>query len=174
MTHWLDDEINRQRQNIGNDIIVSTEGLRNNISENKDTITAFMERLIFLFSKLKTVINEEFELSFEKSSPNKVFEYERIRFDAINTTQPTVFLRRADIILCDNPGDVRFELYRAKRQNPTDPWKYHDEQIITCQMDRFSEEVTYELIDWFAWKTYFPRGIRNKPGDTPTIPPLKS
>ena len=65
-----------------------------------------------------------------------------------------------DFIICDKPGEVVFECYRAKKDKEENPWKFHDEQRIICNMDKLNEENIYDLIDWFAWKNYFPRGIR--------------
>ncbi|MCF8371199.1 MAG: hypothetical protein K9H64_06240 [Bacteroidales bacterium] len=160
MAHWLDNEINKQNSRIGKDISISKEGLELNVRENKEIINSFMEQLGFLFDKLKTVMEDDFKFFREAVSQHGVIDCERTRFDAVNVSQPTVFMRRADIILCDKPGEVVFELYRAKREKESDPWKFHDEQIIPCQMEKLTEEVAYELIDWFAWKNYFPRGIR--------------
>ncbi len=160
MTHWLDDKINEQNSTIGKDISISKDGLQSNVDANQEKIAFFMDQISFLFDKLKTVMDNDFNFSFVKESPNNVIDCERTRLDAINATQPTAFLRRVDMILCDAPGELVLEFYRAKRENDSDPWKFHDEQHVPCQMSELTEEIIYEIIDWFAWKNYFPRGIR--------------
>lgn len=160
MAHWLDNEINKRTKEIGNKTEISKEGLIANVNENKDAIVDFMQQLGFLFDKLSSVLGDEILFHRETLSPHGIIDCEKSRFEAVNISQPTVFMRRVDIILCDQPGGVQFELYRAKRNKEEDPWKFHDEQIIPCQMDKLTDEVAYELIDWFAWKNYFPRGVR--------------
>ncbi len=159
-THWLDDKINEQNAAIGNTITIEKEGLQANVNDNREVFESFMEQLNFLFDKLSTVITEEIVFNREAISVHDVIGCERSRFDAVNKSQSTIFMRRIDFLICDKPGEVVFELYRAKRTTESEPWKFHDEQKIICKIDKLNESTTYDMIDWFAWKNFFPRTLR--------------
>jgi len=75
-------------------------------------------------------------------------------------TQRPVFLRRLQFILSDQKGKIRIMLFRGKHSHPEDPWKFHDEQEFHFDIEKLDEKLAYELIDWFAWKSYSPRSIR--------------
>jgi len=164
MEHWLDKKFEDLKKT---DISASDEEkiqkakrIKANFEKNRNEITAFILKLKELFGKLELVKEDGFEYYSEFKSIDDKPEYNMAQFSGENSTQHPTFLRRFCIYTSEEEGMMQVELYRGKRDDGDKPWKFHDEQIFPCEIAKLDEERAYELIDWFAWKIYTPRGLR--------------
>lgn len=157
MSHWLDEEIKKLKQN---ELNLDKEKVKENYDAYKDTINGFFEKLISLYGDLALVLKDDFQFSYRNLDVFEIADYEYVEFSAINMTQKPAFLRRLQFMLCDKKGTIKVMLFRGKHDHPDDPWKFHDEQEIHCDIEKLNDKMAYELIDWFAWKSYSPRSLR--------------
>jgi hypothetical protein len=164
MEHWLDkkfEDFQKTEKNISDEEKTQRENrIKSNFEKNKAAIDKFMVKLKELFNKLDFVKENGFEFYSEIKSMEGKPEFDQPQFSAENSTQHPTFLRRFCIAVSDTEDKVQVELYRGKRNSSDDPWKYHDEQRFLTDVSKLNEEHAYELIDWFAWKIYTPRGLR--------------
>jgi hypothetical protein len=157
MSHWLEEELNRLK---GNELKLDKDKILANYQIHKETIDRFLNTLIKSFDDLQKVMTEDYKFSYRTLSNVGVSEYELSEFSAVNFTQKPAFLRRLRFILSEDKGKMHITLFRGKHHNPDEPWKFHDEQEFHFDIDRMNEELRYELIDWFAWKSYSPRSLK--------------
>lgn len=164
MEHWLDKEFEdlKKIENKVSDEEKYQKGkrIKANFEKNKKEIEAFVNKLKELFNKLDFVKEEGFEYYYEFKSMEDKPEYNQSQFSGENSTQHPTFLRRFNISVSDEENMMLIEWHRGKRDASDKPWKFHDEQNFLCDIAKLDEERAYELIDWFAWKIYTPRGLR--------------
>lgn len=165
MKHWLDkkiEELKKTDNKVMDDEekILKEKRIIANFEKNKNDIEAFINKLKNLFNKLNMVKEEGFEYYYEFKSMYDMSEYELSLFSGENRTQHPVYLRRLGISVSDEENKILISLFRGKRNANDKPWKFHDEQKIICDITKLDEDHAYQLIDWFAWKTYTPRGFR--------------
>jgi len=164
MEHWLDDKFEELKKTehaaLDEEKILKERRIKENFEKNKNEISAFVNKLNELFNKLEFVKEDGFEYYSELKSVEGKPEFNQSQFSAENSTQHPTFLRRFNICVSEEENNVLIELFRGKRDDNEKPWKYHDEQSFPCDIAKLDEERAYELIDWFAWKIYTPRGLR--------------
>lgn len=163
MEHWLDEKFKdlKKSDKISDEEKVQRGNrIKANFEKNKESIKTFIDKLKELFNKLDFVKEDGFEYYMEMKSVEGKPEYDQPQFSAENSTQHPTFLRRFSIAVADEEDKVIIELYRGKRSSTDKPWKFHDEQSFLCEISKLNEDNAYELIDWFAWKIYTPRGLR--------------
>ncbi len=164
MEHWLDkkfEDLKKTENKVLNEEKIQKEQrIKANFAKNKNEIDAFVNKLKELFNKLDFIKEDGFEYYSELKSMEGKPEYNQAKFSGENSTQHPTFLRMFNISVSDQENSMLIELYRGKRNESDKPWKYHDEQCFPCDIAKLDEERAYELIDWFAWKIYTPRGLR--------------
>lgn len=163
MEHWLDkkfenlkktEKVDQEAENL------ITEKIKENFNKNRNNIESFINKLKELFNKLNLVKEEGFEYYSEYKSKDNEPALNEYYFSAENHTQHPTFLRRIEISVSEEDNKMIIKMYRGKRDSNEKPWKYHDDQEFLTDLSKLNEERAYELIDWFAWQSYTPRGLR--------------
>ena len=157
MSHWLEEEINRLKEK---ELKLDKVKVQANYQSYKEIIDGFFSSLIKSFSDLEKVLGQEYKFTYRTLSILSISTFELSEFSAINFTQKPAFLRRLRFILSDETGKIHVTLFRGKHNHPEEPWKFHDQQDFHVDINKLDEKMRYELIDWFAWKSYSPRGLR--------------
>jgi hypothetical protein len=157
MSHWLEEEIKRLKEK---ELNLDKEKVRQNYTENKSIIDDFFHQLVSSFEDLGKVMARDFKFTYRFYSAEQICDCEFAEFSAINFTQKPAFLRRLEFLIPEAKGKIRIQLFRGKHSDPEEPWQFHDKQQFDLDIEKLKRELVLELIDWFAWKSYSPRGIR--------------
>ncbi|MDD5507346.1 MAG: hypothetical protein PHD25_03340 [Bacteroidales bacterium] len=157
MSHWLEDEINKLKEK---ELNLSAALVKQNYEQNTALINDFFNLLKKSFDDLKRILGKDYKFTYRTLSVLNVCDNEFIEFSAINFSQKPAFLRRLQFILSDVPGNMQIILYRGKHDHPDDAWRFHDRQEYIFPIEKMNQHLVNELVDWFAWKSYSPRGIR--------------
>jgi hypothetical protein len=156
MSHWLDEEINRLKEK---ELNLDQEKIRTNYATYHQTIDNFFNALIKSSDDLHKVMGPDYKFSHRTHSVAGISGFELVEISAVNFSQKPAFLRRLRFILSDQSGKVHITLFRGKHNEPDEPWKFHDQQDFHFDIARLDDKIRYEMIDWFAWKTYSPREL---------------
>jgi hypothetical protein len=157
MSHWLEDEINKLKEK---ELKLNPALVRQNYDQNAALINGFFNLLKKSFDDLARVMGKDYKFTYRTLSVLKVCENEFVEFSGINFSQKPAFLRRLQFILSDVPGKMQVIMFRGKHDHPDDAWKFHDKQEYVVSMEKMNQYLVNELVDWFAWKSYSPRSIR--------------
>ncbi|HOW24364.1 MAG TPA: hypothetical protein PK711_01730 [Bacteroidales bacterium] len=157
MSHWLEDEINKLKEK---ELNLNPALVKQNYMKNAALINGFFNLLKKSFDDLTRVMGKDYKFTYRTLSVLKICDNEFIEFSGINFSQKPAFLRRLQFILTDTPGRMQVILFRGKHDHPEDSWKFHDKQEFTVPVEKMDQDLVNELVDWFAWKSYSPRSIR--------------